>query len=209
MVTTYLPLRNHTDDCDTTRIFLAPIRVSGLSVTFNDLDRLGIMGQISMRSIVRCRVLIWMCLFVACAAARPARADPDADRAAISGRLERWAAAFNVRDSGGTCDLFASDLISTVPGALESGRDAVCARLAALLAKAGPQLHYSPDIHEIIVSGDIAVVRLTWTLTIQQGEDRRSSKEAGMDIFRRQRDGTWSIIRFLAFSADAGASANQ
>jgi steroid delta-isomerase len=97
----------------------------------------------------------------------------------------------------------------TVPGALDGGRDAVYGRLATLLAKAGPQFHYSPDIHEIIVSGDIAVARLTWTLTVQQGDDRHSGKEAGMDIFGRQHDGTWSIIRFLAFSADAGASANQ
>ncbi|HEX5325726.1 MAG TPA: nuclear transport factor 2 family protein [Acetobacteraceae bacterium] len=114
--------------------------------------------------------------------------------------------AFNARDAAGTCDLFASNLISTVPGALDAGRDAVCSRLAALLARHDVELHYDLDIHEIIVSGDIAVVRLVWTLTSRRGSHRDTSKEAGMDIFDRQPDGTWSIIRFIAFTIDADRS---
>ncbi len=152
-----------------------------------------------MRSLFHCSALILAFLV----GAMPARADLDTDKAAISERLQRWAAAFNARDSAGVCDLFSRNLIATVPGALDSGRDAVCARLATLLAKPDRQLHYSPDIREIIVSGDIAVVRLFWTLAIQQGTQRHTSKEAGMDIFQRQAGGTWSIIRFLAFSIDS------
>jgi uncharacterized protein (TIGR02246 family) len=154
-----------------------------------------------MRSIFSCCLLIWANLLIV-GAPTPARADTEADRAAITGRLQRWAAAFNARDAAGACDLFARNLISTVPGALDGGRDAVCGRLAILVAKPDVQLHYSPDIQEIIVSGDIAVVRLFWTLTIQQGTQQHSSKEAGMDIFQRQPDGIWSIIRFLAFSTE-------
>ena len=67
-------------------------------------------------------------------------------------------------------------------------------------------LHYAmPDIHEIIVSGDIAVVRLTWTLTTQAGGARDTTTEAGMDIFRRQPDGRWSIARFVAFTTRPNA----
>ena len=136
-------------------------------------------------------------------AASAAQADPQADRQAIAARLYQWAAAFNARDAAGSCDLFAPDLVSTVPGALEAGRDAVCARLTALLARPGPQLRYSPDIQEIIVSGDTAVVRLVWTLTIDAGAARQTRREAGMDVFRRQPDGRWSIVRFMAFDVDA------
>ena len=79
---------------------------------------------------------------------------------------------------------------------------AVCGKLSAVLAKPGLQLHYdSPDIREIIVSGDIAVVRLFWTLTAQKGGASSVSTEAGMDIFKRQPDGKWSIARFISFSA--------
>jgi len=147
------------------------------------------------------------------AAAAPAYADAAADKAAITARLHGWAAAFNARDAAGTCDLFAVDLIATVPDALQAGRDAVCTRLAATLVKRDVQFTYQPDIHEIIVSGDIAVVRLTWTLTTQRGSERQTDAEAGIDIFRRQPDGTWSIARFMAFSTapsgDWGAASAQ
>ncbi|QIE26526.1 hypothetical protein SBC1_41980 (plasmid) [Caballeronia sp. SBC1] len=135
-------------------------------------------------------------------AATPARADVDSDRAAITDRLRRWTVAFNARDAAGVCDVFAPDLVSTVPGALNGSRDALCGKLSAVLAKPELQLHYdSPDIREIMVSGDIAVVRLFWTLTARKGTDQSVSTEAGMDIFKRQPDGKWSIARFISFSA--------
>ncbi|CAN7191096.1 YybH family protein [Caballeronia sp. 15711] len=132
----------------------------------------------------------------------PAHADVDSDKAAILERLQRWTMAFNARDAAGVCDLFAPDLVSTVPDALDGSRDAICRKLSAVLAKPGLQLHYdSPDVREIIVSGDIAVVRLFWTLTAQKGGESSVSTEAGMDIFKRQPDGKWSIARFISFSA--------
>jgi ketosteroid isomerase-like protein len=62
-------------------------------------------------------------------------------------------------------------------------------------------LHYDePTIHEILVSGDLAVVRLTWTLTAEKNGAREATAEEGMDVFRRAPDGVWSILRFIAFS---------
>ncbi|MFK4447937.1 uncharacterized protein (TIGR02246 family) [Caballeronia udeis] len=135
-------------------------------------------------------------------AVTPARADVDSDRAAITERLQRWRVAFNARDAAGVCDVFAPDLVSTVPEVLDGSRDALCGKLSAVLAKPELQLDYdSPDIREIIVSGDIAVVRLFWTLTAQMRGESSVSTEAGMDIFKRQPDGKWSIARFISFSA--------
>jgi len=128
-------------------------------------------------------------------------ANVDSDKAAITERLEQWTAAFNARDADGICDVFAPDLIYTVPGVRDGSRETLCARLDALLAKPGRQLHYdNPDIREIIVSGDIAVVRLFWTLTARKGVGTDTSTEAGVDIFKRQPNGEWSIARFISFS---------
>jgi uncharacterized protein (TIGR02246 family) len=133
--------------------------------------------------------------------AMPARSDVDSDKAAITERLSRWADAFNARDAAGVCDVFAADLISTVPEVLDGTRDALCKRLTALLAKSDLSLHYDqPDIREIIVSGDIAVVRLFWTLSARKGDKQSVTREAGIDIFKRQPDGKWSIARFMSFS---------
>jgi ketosteroid isomerase-like protein len=117
----------------------------------------------------------------------PAGADADSDGVAITDRLQRWTAAFNARDAAGVCDVFAPDLVSTVPETLDGGQDALCGKLSAVLPRPGLQLHYdSPDIREILVSGDIAIVRLFWTLTAQKGGTSSVSTDAGMDIFKRQ-----------------------
>jgi ketosteroid isomerase-like protein len=106
-------------------------------------------------------------------AAIPVRADADSVGAAIPERLQRWTAAFNARDAAGVFDVFAPDLVSTVPEYLDVSRDALCGKLRAVLARPGLQLHYdSPDIREIVVSRDIAVVRLFWTLTARKGASR-------------------------------------
>ena len=70
-------------------------------------------------------------------AATPARAGVDSDRAAITERLQRWTVAFNACDAAGVCDVYAPDLVSTVPDALDGGRDALCGKLSAVLAKPG------------------------------------------------------------------------
>jgi uncharacterized protein (TIGR02246 family) len=142
-----------------------------------------------------------LCLLGVEAMATSVRADLDSARAAITERLQRWTTAFNTHDAAGICDLFAPDLVATVPGDLDGSRDVLCARLAALQAKPGLQLHYdNPDIREIIVSGDIAVVRLFWTLTTKNGAEQDVTTEVGMDVFKRQPDGKWSIARFLSFT---------
>ena len=72
---------------------------------------------------------------VVLAVAAPVWADAAADAAAIRGRLEGWAAAFNAGDAGPVCDLFADDLISVVPDAPDAGKAEVCAGLARVLAR--------------------------------------------------------------------------
>jgi len=60
---------------------------------------------------------------------------------------------------------------------------------------------YSFVIREILVAGDLAVVRLTWTFKIARPDTTGEtvSQERGMDIFRRQPDGSWKIIRYMAY----------
>ena len=84
--------------------------------------------------------------------------------------------------------------------AAERNRDAVCGQIASALADRTRTMRYAPDIREILVSGDLAVVRLVWTLTVARGPTPAVQKEPGLDGFRRGPDGQWRIIRFLAYS---------
>lgn len=134
------------------------------------------------------------------ALAFPAFANPAADEAAIRQRLADWTTAFNARDAAGACDLFAEDLAYTLPGLPDGTHAGMCANLAKVLARDDLRLRYEPPaIHDVMVSGDLAVVRLTWTLVAETAGGPETSSDEGLDVFRRQPDGRWSIVRYLAF----------
>src|SRR5262249_38596490 len=113
--------------------------------------------------------------------------------------LTQWMADFNAGRAEKVCDLFARDLVAQYRGQPERGWDALCDLLRRSLADRGKTYSYALAIKEILVEGDLAVVRLTWTLTVR-GKDagETTSVEPGMDIFRRQADGS---CRFPATSA--------
>jgi uncharacterized protein (TIGR02246 family) len=146
-------------------------------------------------------------LALSCAAQGAGADDSSAAKAAIIDRLHRWTAAFNAKDLAAVCGLFAPDLSYTAEDVLNGSRDQLCANLRAVLTRPGLNLRYDePAIHEILVSGDLAVVRLTWTLTAEKNGARDTTTEQGMDVFRRAPDGVWSIARFIAFSPQPNAA---
>jgi steroid delta-isomerase len=141
------------------------------------------------------------------ALAAPALGDAAADAAAIRGRLLGWAQAFNAREAAPVCDLFAEDLISVVPDAPDAGKREVCDHLALVLSREEIRLSYSVAIDEILVWGDHAAVRLDWTLTDAGVDPPATILERGIDLFRRDPDGAWRIIRFIAFAEDGERAA--
>jgi uncharacterized protein (TIGR02246 family) len=124
------------------------------------------------------------------------------DAAEIRRALATWTEAFNARDAAGACDLFAPDLVAQMRGPGVRGKKATCDQIAVALADDTRRLTYSADIEEIIVSGDLAAVRLVWTFRVRKGGEDRVSREPGLDLFRRQPDGAWRIARFLAYSEE-------
>jgi steroid delta-isomerase len=130
------------------------------------------------------------------------RADAAADAAAIQDRLERWADDFNAGRAEAVCDLFARDLVATYQGQPDRGFDAVCRTLQDSLRGRPFRFAYALDLQEVMVSGDLAVVRLVWTLEVRRpdGVLVERQEEPGLDVFRREPDGAWRIARYLAFS---------
>jgi steroid delta-isomerase len=127
--------------------------------------------------------------------AAPAALAADADD--IRARLEQWTADFNQGRAETVCDLFSAEAVSNYRGQPERSFDEICALLRDSLADQARDYHYELDIDEIIVEGDLAVVRLTWRLFI--APLNITSVEPGMDVFRREADGKWRIIRYLAY----------
>jgi uncharacterized protein (TIGR02246 family) len=132
----------------------------------------------------------------------PALADTAAEKA-IRDALTRWTADFNARDANRICDLFAPDLRYDFRGSPERDYNAMCSLLHRALSDRSKTITYSFDIKEIIVSGDMAIVRLVWTSRAsQEGSSQvTETKEPGLDVFRRQPDGKWRIARYMAYEA--------
>ncbi|HSR77608.1 MAG TPA: nuclear transport factor 2 family protein [Xanthobacteraceae bacterium] len=128
----------------------------------------------------------------------------DQAQADIRAALMKWTADFNARNLGEVCDLFAPDLRYDYQGFPERGFDDICKLLRQSLADSRKRYSYAPPaITDILVSGDLAVVRLTWTLTVKGDAMAQdvTTQEPGIDIFRKQPDGRWQIIRFIAYTA--------
>src|SRR3989442_2858022 len=115
---------------------------------------------------------------------------------AISDTLIKWTRDFNAGDTVEICGLFARDLRYDYRGHPERGFDDICGLLQRSLSDRSKKYSYSLQIKEILVSGDLAVVRLVWTLKVSPAGAaiETVSEEPGMDIFRKQPDGSWKII---------------
>lgn len=134
------------------------------------------------------------------ALAAPALAQPADPAVAIRSALTGWMADFNARRTSDVCNLFAPDLRFDASGMPERGYREMCAQLRRVLTDPARRYAYALEIKEILVSGDLAVVRLGWTLTLTRpGAAKTVSKETAMDVFRQQPDGSWKIIRFIVF----------
>jgi steroid delta-isomerase len=138
---------------------------------------------------------------VSLAVASASAAGNEAAEAEIRQALASWTERFNARDAGAICDLFAPDLRYDYRGFPERNYEAICSNLRRSLGDPAKQYTYALDIKEVLVFGEVAVVRLTWTLKVAaRGVPEESiSQEPGLDLFSRQPDGKWRIIRYLAY----------
>lgn len=116
--------------------------------------------------------------------------------------LKKWSQDFNAKNIQSTCGLFAPDLVASYPGIADKNYEEMCQFLTAALTNKNKNFFYEmPAIQEILIHGDIVVVRLIWTLKIT--EKNRSNieviKEKGLDVFKRQKNGNWRIAISYAY----------
>jgi ketosteroid isomerase-like protein len=119
----------------------------------------------------------------------------------IGAALRQWTDDFNAGNDRVICDLFAPELRYDYRGFPERDFEAICSLLRRSLADRTKQYRYALKIKEILVSGDLAAVRLVWTLSVSGAgvKPGLASEEPGIDIFRKQPDGHWRIIRYIAY----------
>lgn len=148
-------------------------------------------------SLVRCVLLVGV--LASCAAPR---LDGTA-QAEIRQALTQWMDDFNAGNAEKVCGLFAPDLRADYRGQPERSYGELCDLLKRSLGDPARKYTYSLAIKEILVSGDMAIVRLVWTLKASRkdGSWDVSGDEPGLDVFRRQPDGSWRIARYMGYDA--------
>jgi uncharacterized protein (TIGR02246 family) len=130
------------------------------------------------------------------------RAVADTAEDAIRATFAQWTKDFNAGNAEAVCQLFSPELRYDFRGYPERDYNDVCRLLHRSLSDASKRYAYALDIREIIVSGDLAVVRLAWTLTVTLPNGQVvKSVEPGMDILRKSPEGQWKIIRYIAYEA--------
>jgi ketosteroid isomerase-like protein len=167
---------------------------------------LAIESEERRRNNMRGQLKIHTLVFLAIAMLRPPSLALATERtdgaAAIRAELAAWTQAYNSRQGDKICHIFSEDLRYKFGEVPDRGYNDVCPALRLLLSDKTRQSHYTLDLREILVYGDIAVVRLIWILDESKTDSRARirSLEPGMDIFHRQKDGSWKIIRYLAYT---------
>ncbi|HEY6221611.1 MAG TPA: nuclear transport factor 2 family protein [Candidatus Eisenbacteria bacterium] len=140
---------------------------------------------------------------VACFFALPelARASTDPSRRAtdeteIRAALARWVEAANRQDWKAALEVWAPDLIGWYPGQ----PDDTYAREQAnsTRPKREHSTRFELTIDEVIVSGDLAVVRDTWTIRSGDAAGPAASTLRSFEVWRRQPDGIWKIARWIS-----------
>jgi ketosteroid isomerase-like protein len=133
------------------------------------------------------------------AAAPLLRADdpPKSVETLIRARLAAWETAYNSGDRKTTFAIWAPDLVGWYPGV----PDITFAREKAALeapAPSGPRSRLHVQIVEVLVSGDLAVVRDIWTETPPEGSAASPTRIPSFEVWRCQADGDWKIARWIS-----------
>lgn len=141
-----------------------------------------------------------------CGGTTEARRDPATDRAAIEAALRQWPSDFNAENLPAVCGLFADDAVLIYPDSPDRDHQEFCDRMRQQFDSTNRFTYDVPDIREVIVDGDLATVRLIWKLTVSDasGTVLETVEENGLDVFRRQPDGSWKIHISHAFPLDQG-----
>jgi ketosteroid isomerase-like protein len=154
--------------------------------------------------------LVWLgslLLLAGCAGtARHAQSSPQ-DQALLRRLVVESGNALNRRDLEGMVASISPDLVLSYPGIADMGYESLKRAYAEMIAPGGASVTTVPTIEEVLVSGDLAVVRVTWTTTIASGpSDQKTRRTRDMQIWRRDDRREWKFIRGMHYREPAAPS---
>ncbi len=123
------------------------------------------------------------------------------DFKAIERRFADWTEAFNRRDLDGSCALFSKSIRADHQGVPTEDWPTMRARFQKLFADTSREYKYSFKLINVYRSGDLAVGRITWYLTVtKDGKPLFEEETQSMDVFKPNKDGVWEMVDFVSFT---------
>lgn len=114
-----------------------------------------------------------------------------------------WTEAFNRQDLAQTCGLFSKDLIANYQGIPTKNYSSMCKNFEKIFAEKNPRYQYHFKIQNVYQASDLAVVRITWYLhKYQNGQEVSMSQDEGLDVLKKDAQGQWKIVNYLAYRSD-------
>jgi uncharacterized protein (TIGR02246 family) len=116
------------------------------------------------------------------------------DRSEIARRSLQLLAAVNAADLDRVVAIWADDGIMMPPNhASLVGRGAITDYFRTIFAS-GARFEFAFTSSDVDVGGDIAVERLTYTMTVSRdGAAAYCDRGKGVHVYRRDKDGTWRL----------------
>ncbi|HYG61072.1 MAG TPA: nuclear transport factor 2 family protein [Thermoanaerobaculia bacterium] len=135
------------------------------------------------------------------ASAVQADSSTERDVAILREKIRKSGEAFNNVDPDAIIAPYARDVVLSYPGVPDMGYETLAKVYAGLRDRKNVVEKTSPTIEEILVSGDLGIIRVMWdTTTTEVATGRQSSRQMkDLQVWRRERDGTWMFIRGMHF----------
>ena len=134
-----------------------------------------------------------------------AAVDPGADEQAIRGQVDRWLQLVTAKDAAGIAELYAEDGAVMPPNApIGKGRAAIQQTWSSMMGTPGFGLTFAPEQILVSSSGDMALDRGTYGLTI--APDGATQTDTGKYVVVwRKIGGEWKVAADI-FNSDLPAS---
>jgi ketosteroid isomerase-like protein len=163
-------------------------------------ERRAARGDDAYRSAMRMRLAALLLVFAAACASTAPRPVEETDEETLRRHIRTYADAVERRDPDTIMALFARDILLSYPGIPDQDYETLRKEYAQMRSRPEDEVTTRPDIEEVLVSGDLAVLRIVWNTTVRKaGSELASRQMKDLQVWRREASGDWKFVRGIHF----------
>lgn len=155
-----------------------------------------------MRKVVNFVVFV-LCYFPSILLYADPLKDPVKEKAVFHDLFENWTKGFNNKDLTVSCALFSKSVIADYRGVPQKNYDDICNGFQKIFKDPNRKYQYRFKLHDVYHSGDLAAVRITWYLVVEEQENNKkvthTIQDEGLDVLEKNKDGKWQIVNYIGY----------